>query len=473
MKKKKHINLNKKVRIPYVREWCAECKTIISTTCLKNGKSIAECECPEKISFRYVRFIPGEKRRIVRSLGKDMNTILKQVAHLNERIENGEFNTGANRSSANAVEAAKQVPVGAQPQSKPELLIHLLGKYLATLNGEGVASHLKVVRSKSHINDVKNCFKQVIVALKSGGYDAMNFRLADLSDAAVGKIHDHLIAKGYSNTVYNRFFSHLTTFATWCEREEYGSIKRFFERVPRKSVTPTPEIISAQEFQQTLDAISHENGLQEGIGKDKQRRNHYREYLIPAFRFALYTGRRLEEIITARFSDVHTDEKGRPLYITFTDHKVSRILHVAPGEERKVHTPASNEIIAFLKERGYKKGSDDFILAPEVTHNRVAVMKLALTRGFTHYYKVAHPDSTKNVTFKTLRKTYLTNLATHMGKDVTAVSGHSGTQVLRHYINEEQLAIADSLRDFSVFGKEQELTTQRRKGNSKHQTPER
>lgn len=474
MKTKKHIDLKKKVQVPYLRRWCAECKTMINAVCLKNGKTIAECECPEKISFRYVRFVPGEKRRIVRALGKDFNRALKQAATLNERIENGEFNSGTDLQTQNTANNTKQIATTAAVQNKPETFLHLSAKYIATLSGQGVAPHLRVVRSKNHINSVKDTIKHLVLAIRDAGFDPKDFRIEEISDDVVGKLHERLVAKGYSPSTYNRTFSHLVTFCSWAEREGYPSAKRFFEKVPRQTITPRPEVLTAEEFSKTLAAISYENGWQYNIGKRKEKRNLYRDYLSDAFRFAL-TGRRLEELIMARFSDIHCDEQGRPVLIAFTDYKVSRILHVAPGQERRVYSPVTKEIESFLYEQGFeqKKGTDEFIIATELTHNRVATMKLVLTRGFSHFYKVAHPDSTREISFKHIRKTVLTALAIRMGRDITTVSGHSGTGVLKHYLNEKQIALADSLNDFSVFGKEEALKKQRTQSQTKQPSRER
>ncbi len=474
MKKRKVIQLKPNAHIPCTRIWCNVCKTVVKT-CKANGGNcdLSQCAHIESLSYRFVAFIPGTKQRIVRSLGKDFNEMQKQAAILREQLESGTIEQADTKQEEQKSSAPEKAPPQANTQAKPELITHLFGKYLASLKGEGIASHLKVVRSKSHYNDVKNSFRHFLLALKNAGYPAASFKLTDINDEVVGIFHDHILAKGYSNNSYNRFFSHFTTFASWCEGEEYGSVKRFFERVPRKAVTPRPEIVTAEEFNKTLSVISYENGWQYGIGKRKEKRNHFQDYLVSSFTFAALTGRRLEEIITCRLRDVHTDENGSPLYIEFTDHKVSRILHVAPGEERKVFTPVTQELAAFIKAQGFgQRHPDEFILAPEVQHRRVDSMRQALTRSFSHFFKVAFPDSTKEASFKTLRKTYLTNLAIHMGKDVTLVSGHGGTQVLRHYIDDRQLAIAESLNGFSVFGKEDELKTQR-KAKNKQQSLER
>lgn len=475
MKKKNHIQLVPNAHIPCMRIWCGHCKTMVKT-CRENGKELSQCE-HDQLQYRFVAFIPGTKTRIVRSVGKEFNSAVKQVAILRQQLADGEIqHSTANQKQLSKETPVRQNPPQVSPQTKPVLLTHVFGKYLATLKGEGVPNHMKLVRSKSHTSDVKNCFNQFCLALTKKKYDLRSFQLTDVSNDAIGVFHDWLISKEYSDTTYNRFFSHLGTFASWAEREEYGDIKKYIDRVQRKTVTPHPEIITNPEFEKLLSVISYENGFQYGIGKRKETRNHFRGFLVPSFICAAITGRRVEEILTCRFSDVHTDEHGRPVYITFTDHKVSRILHVAPGEEREVHTPATNEIRAFLNAQGFqkKKSTNDFILSPEIVHNRIASMRMAISRGFSHYWKVAYPDSTREVSFKTLRKTYLTKLAIRMGKEnVPGVSGHSSQQILKNYINEEQVAIAASLDNFSVLGKGAALKAQRKKSRNNQLTIER
>lgn len=447
--------------------WCSACNTVVKS-CRKNGKGLSECEHIEKLQYRFVGFIHGTKRRIVRSLGKDFNSAVKQVVILRQQLAEGNIGelVVPKDNSDNATTPKQQ---NANTQTKPVLLVHIFAKYLASLRGQGVANHLKLERSAPHVRDVKNCFRQFCEAIEGAGFPIRNFRLVEISDEAVGAFHDALIKKGYSNSSYNRFFSHLMTFASYCEREDFGNVKRFFERVPRKTVTPRPEIITKEEFEKTLSVISYENGFQYGVGKGNETRNHFREYLIPSFKYALITGRRLEEIITSRFSDVCMDESGRPLYITFTDHKVSRIMHLASGEERKLHSPVTKEISAFLIEQGFeqKKNTDDFILASQILHNRIASMRQAISRGFSHFWNVAFPEAKNQRSLKHLRKTFITALAAQ-GKNVREVSGHSSDQILKSYIDEKQVALANSLKDFSVFGDQAKMKSERKNLRSYH-----
>ena len=77
-----------------------------------------------------------------------------------------------------------------------------------------------------------------------------------------------------------------------------------------------------------------------------------------------------------------------------------------------------------------------------------------LSRGFTHYYDQLNTG--RKLTFKCLRKTYITNLEIYMGAGNTkAITGHSGDQVIeRNYIDKKEMAKA--ARGFNVFSTEKE-----------------
>ena len=466
MKKRTHIELPSGSKVPCLHVWCNRCKSQI-TSCRENNNSpLRSCAHIEDLRYRIVCHIPGERprKRVVRILDTmSFTQAMKQVALLKEQIAAGLYAPVSNEHLAPVLKSASEQNTSA----KPERFIDVFGLYLASLAGEGVAPHLRVVRSKGHINDSKNCGKHFCLALKRAGIDATQFRLSEINDTIIGHFHEYIIAKGYGNVTYNRFFSVLATFAKYAADEGYANVKHYFDKVPRKAVIPTPEIISAEAFEKTIAAVSYDNGWQT-IGKTQKRRNVFRSYSVPAFIFAAITGRRLEELLTCTWNDVFTDEEGRIRYVQFTDHKVSRIMRVDKGAERKVFTPANDEIISFLQTQGYgTRPGDDYILAPEITHNRVATMHKTILRGFSHFFKVAHSDAEQSLSFAALRKTYLTRLAMYMGKDVTAVSGHAGTDVLKHYLSEKQIALGEKLKDFSVFAKQNIDTIRNKRTNEK------
>jgi hypothetical protein len=82
-------------------------------------------------------------------------------------------------------------------------------------------------------------------------------------------------------------------------------------------------------------------------------------------------------------------------------------------------------------------------------------MSDVLTRGFSHYYEQLNTG--RELTFKCLRKTYITNLQIFFSGngDTKAVTGHSANQVIEeNYIDKKEIAKAS--RNFNVFSKEHE-----------------
>lgn len=192
MKKKGVIQLKPNAHVPHMRIWCDACKAM-AKVCKRNGKPLAQCEKIHALQYRFVAFLPGTKKRIVRSLGRDYNEALKQLATLRQQLERGEVHEPEAKQQPTVPQTItdKTAPPSVA-DARPELLTHLFAKYLASLKGEGVPAHLKLVRSKGHISTVKTTFKHTILAVRDAGFDPKTFRLADISDDVIGKLHDLL-----------------------------------------------------------------------------------------------------------------------------------------------------------------------------------------------------------------------------------------------------------------------------------------
>ena len=83
-------------------------------------------------------------------------------------------------------------------------------------------------------------------------------------------------------------------------------------------------------------------------------------------------------------------------------------------------------------------------------------MSDSLSRGFSNYYDQLNTG--RKLTFKSLRKTYITHLEIFMGSSNTkSITGHSGDQVIqRNYIDKREMAKA--AHGFNVFSTESERT---------------
>lgn len=107
----------------------------------------------------------------------------------------------------------------------------------------------------------------------------------------------------------------------------------------------------------------------------------------------------------------------------------------------------------FLIELGYndKKNSDDYIIYPERVAKSTTIMN-DISKGFTHYRKGT--GITKNISLKTLRKTYITWVNQAMGTDTGLITSHSTEEVIeKYYIDPKILsAIEIGAMNIKVFG---------------------
>jgi len=245
-------------------------------------------------------------------------------------------------------------------------------------------------------------------------------------------------------------------FARNIHSEEYSSpIRNYFEKVNRKKLNPNPEAITKDEYVALLKQIKPESGLKEYI--NRPARNVYRPWLIDGIKLALETGRRREEVINLKWNNIQ--ESGGIKFIKVEDYKVNRIQSRVTDEEKKhIFIPITDSLEKLLIDLGYEQyaNSDNFILAPGIKTSRGKVMSNILSRGFTHYYDQLNTG--RKLTFKCLRKTYITNLEIFIGNGNTkAITGHSDDQVIqRNYIDKKE--IAKAARGFSVFSEEAERT---------------
>ena len=76
--------------------------------------------------------------------------------------------------------------------------------------------------------------------------------------------------------------------------------------------------------------------------------------------------------------------------------------------------------------------TDYYLVAPGKTENR-ETLKNQMSKGFSHYYDQLKTG--RNLTFKCLRKTYITHLALSLGLNARVITRHSGDNVLiKHYL---------------------------------------
>lgn len=419
---------NKKpLHIPQSKKWkgltvfCNKCKMDVSEICKENGKPISKCVHGDKHVFKLTIHVPGtrNKRKTRKLETRDVNTAVQQAIKLEKEIKE---NLEHGREEKELKEELR-----IEELSRPYLWTHIVARYIAWLNNEGVPDHLVEERSKEHILDVDRIIRFMISCLVSHGHDLSAFSIDNINDQIVGQVFAALKKKGYSNRSIQKYKNTYSSILKWYGEQYNYPIKGYFKKI-KITLNPQPEAITYSEYAALLDQVTFENGerLYEGV---KEKRNFYRDWLKFGFRLALETGRRREELTTMKWNDIK-ERDGRK-YIRVEDKKVNRIQGRTEEVQKKVNsTPITQSLWQLLDEMGYEKykDSDKYILAPEVTISRQKVMCDALTRGFTHFYKQLNTG--RGLTFKSFRKTYLTALEYHFGENARMISGHSSNAIL-------------------------------------------
>lgn len=414
--------------------YCNKCKKSVTDLCGKTGKPLKQCRFGKDHRFKAIYYLKGSERkeRFTKILEtRNLQDALIMAVLLQQEIQKAP----GQKNNKTEIESISQEIT----------LVNAFAKYIAYLKNEDVPIHLQKNRSEAHVKDVEYTFGEMLRALHLADLRIEEFLLKELNDVTVGMIYSHFTEKGISNRTHNKYFSYATSFLKWWDAEQFP-IRNWFARVTRKEIISDPKSITKEEFSKLLEVTVPELGEVLYPGTVKPKRDYYRNYLPFAFKLGLLTRLRREELCILKRSNIKYDDSGNMTHISVEDFKASRI------SKRQTpllkYVPITVELGKLLEEEFVQRDvkDDDFLIAPELRESRVGLRDI-LSRGFTHFFN--QTDSKRKLTFKALRKTYVTSLKMQMGK-VNSITNHSTEKVIdQHYIDREETA--KRLKSFSVF----------------------
>lgn len=448
---------NKPLIIPESKKWkglvvyCNKCKRDIKEICFSTGNSLRTCTNAGSHIFKVYVHLPGTRnqRKTKKLETRDINEAVKQTIEFEKQVK---LNLPTNTKYVEPKPIIKR-----EELVKPRLLIHALARYISWLKNEGVPAHQIKERQVESIKDVELAFKRLVECLNASGYDLNSFEVESINDNLIGVVFEYIEKKSFANRTFNKHFSHYTSFLSWYIEEYNSPVKNWFERVKRKRLNPKPQAITKNEFEALLNQITPENGIREYENGIKPTRSVYRSYLKSAYRLALETGLRRENVVTLKWNNIKSGN-GIP-FVEAEDIKVNRIQNRTSSDEKKIiQLPVTEPLKNLLNELGWdlNRNSSSFILEPNLNIDRKRVMSDILSKAFSHYYNQLNTG--RELTFKSLRKAYLTSLDLYLSKGITTtqdVSGHSSEKILETNYIDKKLR-AQSLYSFRVFGKEDE-----------------
>ena len=434
------VQLLKKTKVKGLFIFCTKCKKRITNNCGNSGKRISSCRDIEKHKYKLRVCIPGKESAVKTKIfeTRDANQVVLEAYAYRAELENCNY-------MPKFIETKTVVPT---------TLLEAMAFYIAYLNNDTPHQQEHKQRTIGHIKEVERHFLYFSDYLRTINIDASLLPFEKLDRTVVGKLKSFLVdTKKFAPKTYNKYVQLMRVFSNRIIEEFDFKMKNPFKGFkPMHSVTNITTITN-EEFNALLKLITPENGFhkyEERKTKKVYTKQFYKPWLTDAFRLALLTGRRRDEILHLKFNGIIEDTDGNALTIKIEDFKVNRSNNLGEKEAVKyIYIPIIPKLKNLLMELGYEenKGKDMFILAPNEKMQRDS-MKVLISKAFTHYYSLL--GTGKKIGFYDLRKTYISHLYAEYGEKAKIITKHSGTEVmLNHYI--DQQVIAKVAKDFDFF----------------------
>lgn len=429
-----HLKIPKSKAIKGLFIYCNYCKSIVNTKCNKTNGSLDFCPNADKHVFKVVVYIPGTKRSRTRILEtRDVDEAIIEAIEFEKYLKENNYETESQKERI----------------TKPQLLIDCMSLYIDYLNNINVPSYRQKIRSTGHINEVERYFRYFIECLKQQKIDYESIGIQEINDKILGLFYTYILKeKNYNNVSYNKVITIMKGFYNFLIEGSGYEIRNPFKQMKRLSVRPVVDTITEEEYIALLNKIDSGNAKQ--VLSTGEKKNHYYSWLKFAIQLGLLTGRRRDEIVNLRYSDIKPDKDGNLLYIESEDHKVNSAQgNMSESSRKLIYIPITRKLRELLIENGLNQyeGTDNYLLAPEKTENR-ETLKNQMSKGFSHYYNQL--ETGRNLTFKCLRKTYITHLALSLGLNARVITRHSGDDVLiKHYLDRKLLI--KMAENFEVF----------------------
>ena len=408
---------------------CLKCKWQISDSCGLTKRKISTCPFKSKHRYNLIVCVPnggGRRAKIIDT--KNFATAMAEQIKFREELKIAGYH-----KRLTSLTVAKTT------------VAELAAEYLDSLSGINTHAFMKRTRSSDHVNDCRRVLERFLKSLKVRGYNISVLDIKDVRDNEVQIIHDYLLGKlKLAQGSYNKHFVILKSFFNWVIRFKDDSVKNPFSHASLQYTKKEKNIITKDEFVALLKVITPENGL----SADKTKtRSYYKDWLKVAFRLALETGLRREELLQLKWSDlVQIENNG--LVFRIGNLKVNRITS-GNSEGRYIkHVPVTKSLKKLLVDLGFarKKKTEGYIIERPAGMDLKFLMD-TMSRGFAHYVKQV---TSRRIEFKDLRKTYITHLAMALGDKTKLFTGHTQDEILQaHYIS--SAFAASKLSKFSVF----------------------
>lgn len=320
------------------------------------------------------------------------------------------------------------------PNSAKPTLTSVFASFLAYKNDDGIVAYKAKNITKDYIEELFSYISKFLKVLISNGINPEIFPIEDIGEKHIDLFVTELESAKYAPSYFNKHIKALKELTTYSNNYFKTSIDTIvlFDGALQYVGESENKMLTMEEFEFIINGINWENGKYRK-GKKQEQSNYHRDWLIHAFYLCLFSGRRREEIINLKWSNV-VNNKGS-FFLTGANLKTIRMKKIKNNKEKQWVAPVFPQFYDFLVSIGLndKMGSDEFILK---ISNRETVMLRTIcdnfSKAFTHFSKKAGFDYKRN----DLKNTYISNLSLIMGDNTNVITDHASLDVVKNnYLN--------------------------------------
>lgn len=424
------LNIPKGKNVRGLFVFCNQCKSKAKPHLTPSAK----CNHPiDKQHFKAILTIPGAKSVRTKILSTNLDDAIKEMIDFENELKANSFQTQKTEE--------KQV-------IKTHLLLDCVYLYMDFLTNKNVNVYQKKERSHAHVKQVELYIIRFLDSLKINGVNINGFDIRQLNEKHADYFYNYLNKNEMANRTFNRHIDTVSEFFNYLiKNKSYDLVNNFAPNLfPRRRINARIDIVTIKEFKKLLELVGYENGKE--TLKDGTNKYHYYDWIKQAFELGLFSGRRRDEIINMTFSDI-VEENGKPLYIKTEDYKYNLRNNLKREEEKKfIIVPVIKDLHLFLQKIGYEKykGTSRYLIAPDSERTR-ATLKDDMSKSFTHYYNQLKTG--KQLSFKHLRKTYITLLNNYTNGHADIITGHSGQGIIMKNYHDKKV-FNEVVNDFSM-----------------------
>jgi len=354
---------------------------------------------------------------------------------------------------SNPIQFISQIP---KAESKPESLTDCIMMFSDWLENVDVPFFEQKVRTKEYIRDTVGYVCKLKTYLDSKGYKTDKTTIYQIDKRIVNKYFEELYNKSNSIATYNHNIRALKGFYKFLIVTKGYELINPLQYAKLKNEAPNPINVADNDFVKIINCVSEENSIQ--IYKNGVKKNRFRPYIKEAFELIAYSGMRIQEAISIKYSDIVLNESGEIDFVMGIDNKYEKTHNYDKSKPQKiVPIPYSPELEDLLDRLDYKNhlGEDKYLIGADENISRESMAK-QLSHSFGFYRNKA--GITSPIGLKHLRKSFLTKIETQTGLVESLGYQKTKSVIQNHYLVKPEVARAVKGKGFRLFKPDNNLS---------------